>query len=329
MKDKTMKCIKLLCIVAVLCGFSVVGFAQTLQEVVDARNKGSELMAAGDLDGAIAEFEKCVDLAKKVGEDAEEHQILVENNLPNLYLTKATKINATKDYPATLKALDATVAAAEKYNNPDVKGKAEKTIPQIYLAMGIADYSAKKYDEAIQNLDQAVARDPNMANAYFIKGVCYQTLADEANMAENYMQAIEKANATGDAATFQKAQSALSKYYYNAGITARKAQKWDDAIVAFTKTVEVDNQNADAFYAMAGCYNSKKNFDQAIASCEKALELRAGAESKAFDPIYYELGTAYAGKKDNGKACDCFKKIVNEPFLASAKYQIETALKCK
>ena len=324
-----MKSIRLLCVVVALCGFTVVGFAQTLQEVVDARNKGSELMAAGDLDGAITEFEKCVDLAKQVGEEAEDHQILVESNLPNLYLQKANKINATKDYPATLKALDATVAAAEKYNNPDVKGKAKKTIPQIYLAMGLADYSDKKYDEAIQNFDQVIARDPNMANAYFIKGVCYQTLANEANMTESYMQAIEKANATGDAATAQKAQTALSKYYYNAGITARKAQKWDDAIAAFTKTVEVDNQNADAYYALAGSYNGKKNYDQAIASCEKALGLKAGADSKALDPIYYELGTAYAGKKDNGKACECFKKVVNEPFLAGAKYQITTALKCQ
>ena len=326
-----MKCIKLLSVVVVLFGCTVVGLAQTLQEVTEARNKGAELMAANDLDGAITELEKCVDLAKKVGEEADEHRLVAEGALPNLYLQKADKVTSTKDYPAALKALDATVAAAEKYNNADVKAKAEKNIPQLYYAMGAADYSAKKYDEAVKNLDQAIARDPNMAGAYFIKGVCFQTLKDEAKMDENYKLAIEKGTANGDASTAQKAKTQLSKYYYNAGIVARKAQKWDDAIAAFTKTVDADDSYADAFYAMASCYNSKKGWDNAITNGEKALQLKsaAGADAKTLDPIYYELGTAFAGKKDDGKACEYFKKVVNEPFLKGAKYQIETALKCK
>ena len=58
---------KLLSVALVLFGFTVIGSAQTLQEVTEARNKGAELMAAGDMDGAITELEKCVDLAKKVG----------------------------------------------------------------------------------------------------------------------------------------------------------------------------------------------------------------------------------------------------------------------
>lgn len=320
---------RLWCMMVALYGFTVVSFAQTHQDVVDARNKGAELMAAGDLDGAIAELEKCVDLKKKIGEDAEVHGSLIESNLPNLYLQKAVKIKDTKDYPATIKALEATVAAAEKYNNPNVKEKAEKTIPRIYFEMGTADFSAQKYNEAVQNLDQAIARDSSMAGAYYVRGECYQVLADETNMVESYQQAIEKANVNGDVSTAQKARKALSKYYYNAGNAARRVQKWDDAIAAFTKTVEVDNKNADAYYAMAGCFNSKKNYEQAIASCEKALQLRDEADSKALDPIYYELGTAYAGKNNTGKACEYFKKIANEPFLGGAKYQIESALKCK
>ena len=325
-----MKCIKLVCVFIALFGFTVISFAQTLQEVTEARNKGAELMAAGDINGAITELEKCVDLSKQVGEDADEHRFVAEGALPNLYLQKAEKITTAKDYPAALIALDEAVAAGEKYNNADVKEKAAKNIPQIYYAMGAADYSAKKYDDAVKNLNQATERDPNMAGAYFIKGVCFQTLKEEDKMAENYTLAIEKGTASGDASTVQKAKAQLSKYYYNVGIIARKAQKWDDAIAAFTKTINADNDFADAYYAMSSCYNSKKDWDKAISSGDKALQLKtaAGADSKALDPIYYELGTAYAGKKDNGKACEAFKKVANEPFLKGAKYQIETALKC-
>jgi tetratricopeptide (TPR) repeat protein len=329
MKVKTMKCIKLLSVLAVLFGFTLVSPAQTLQEVTDARNKGAELMAAGDYDGAITELEKCVDLAKKVGADADEHRLVAEGALPNLYLQKADKILDTKDYPAALKALEAAKAAAGKYNSEDVKAKVEKSIPLVYLAVGSADFQAKKFPDAIKSLDQATSLDPDMARAYFIKGASYQSLKEDDKMIENYKLAIEKAKAAGDASTAKSATSQLNKFFFNNGITAMKVKKWDEAIASFNKAVEVDPTYADAYYRMTSCYNNKKDWNNAITSGEKALKLRAGDDAKATDGIYYELGTAYAGKNDNGKACESFKKVVNEPFLKGAKYQIETALKCK
>ena len=319
-----MKCIRLMSIVAALFGITVVVSAQTLQEVTEARNKGSELMAAADLDGAIAELEKCVDLAKKVGDDAIEHQVVAESALPTLYFQKARKVLETRDYPAALKAFEATVAAAEKYNSKDVKETAEKTVPQIYLALGNADYQAQKYEDAVKNYSQVIERDPNNAGAYYRRGICYQNLKDEANMEESYKLAIEKGAAGNDAQSLQGAKTALSRYFYNIGVTARRAQKWDDAIAAFNKTIEADDKYFDAFYALASCQNNKKNFDQAIAACEKALQLK----TDGLDAVHYELGTAYAGKNNTAKACEYFKKVGEGPFLAGAKYQIETALKC-
>ena len=322
-----MKSIRLLSVAVAFFGISAICSAQTLQEVVEALKNGSELNAAGDLDGAITELEKCVDLATKIGEEAEEHQIVAESALPNLYLQRANKINATRDFPATVKALEATIAAAEKYNNADIKDRAEKTLPQVYYAMGAADFQAQKFEEAIQNLDQVIARDPEMAHAYFVRGASYQSLKNEAQMEENYRLAIEKGTANGVAATVQQAKTQLTRYFNNAGATAQRTQRWDDAIAAFSKTVEVDSENADAYYSLLSCYNSKKSWDNAISSGEKALELVTSGDR--LNGIYYNLGTAYAGKNNNAKACEYFKMVGEGNFLAGAKYQVETALKCK
>ena len=319
-----MNCFKLMSVVVALFGITVVTSAQTLQEVTEAYNKGAELMAAKDFDGAIAELEKCVDLAQKVGDDAMELQVVAESALPGLYFQQATKVYATRDYQATLKVLEATVAASEKYNNADVKERAEKTIPQVYLAIGNADYQAQKFEDAVKNYDQVIARDPNNAGAYYRRGICYQNLRDEGNMEESYKFAIEKGTANNDAQSVQGAKTALTRYFYNAGIAARRAQKWDDGIAAFTKTIEADDTYFDAYYALSSCYNNKKSFDNAIAACEKALLIK----TEGLDGVYYELGTAYAGKNNNAKACEYFKKVGEGPFLAGAKYQIETALKC-
>jgi len=311
-------------IVVALFGITVFASAQTLQEVTEAYNKGAGLMAAGDLDSAIAELERCVDMAKKVGDEAIELQVVAESALPGLYIQKANKILATRDYAATLLALEATVVAAEKYQSKEVKESAEKTIPSIYLALGLADYQAQKFEDAVKNFDQVIARDPNNAGAYYRRGICYQNLKDEAKMEESYKLAIEKGTASNDAQSVQGAKTQLSRYFYNTGIAARKAQRWDEAIAAFTKTIEADSNYFDAYYAMASCHNSKKSFDNAIAACEKALEIK----TEGLDGVYYELGTAYAGKNNNARACEYFKKIGEGPFLAGAKYQIETALKC-
>ena len=329
-KDMTMKCVKVLSIAVALFGITVMSSAQTLQDVADAYNKAGELLSKGDLDGVITEMEKCVELAKKVGTDeAEEIGIKAEVNLPTYYFQKAENLNKAKDYPATLKALEATVAAAEKYKNAGVKEKAEKTIPQIYYAMGVADFQAQKFNEAIKNLDQAIALDPGNVGAYFVRGVCFQQLKDEAKMEESYRLAIEKGTANGDATNAQKAKAQLVAYFNQAGSAAQGAKKWDDAIAAFSKTLEVDNQNSTAYYSLSVCYNEKKNWDNVISNLDKALEFRTDKDRWTLDGANFYLGTAYAGKKENDKACECFKKVGEGNFQASAKYQIETVLKCK
>jgi tetratricopeptide (TPR) repeat protein len=327
MEVRIVKSFKIFSIAVVLLGYTVAASAQTLQDVTEARNKGVELMSGGDLNGAIRELEKCVELSKQVGEEAEEHLIAAQGALPNLYLQNAGKISDAKDYDAALKAFNETIAAAERYNNPDIKGKAEKALPDVYLAMGLASYQAKNYEAAIKAFDEAIQRNPELIRAYFTKGASYQMLKDEPNMVESYRATIEKG---GDSSPYAKqAKGSLTKYFYNQGIVALQGKKTDDAVAAFTKAVEADDTNGDAYYRLSSCYNDKKQYDNAISNAEKALELKAGAGDAALAGIYFVLGHAYLAKKDNGKACENFKKAQHGPYADNAKYQIETVLKCK
>lgn len=317
-----MKRFKVFSIAIMLSAFAAVSSAQTLQESTEARNKGAELMSKGDIDGAIAELEKCVTISKSIGTEADENRTVAEAAIPGLYLQKADKVLDSKDYAAALKAFEATIASAEKYNNPDVLARAKKPLPLVYLAMGTAAYQANKPEDAVKSLDQAITLDPGMARAYYIKGAVYQKMANEAKMVESFKLAIEKGKAANDNATAKNAQTALRNFYYNNGIQALKVKKTDDAIAAFTEATAADNTYADAYYRLASCYNTKQQYDNAITNGEKALEL------KASDGVYYELGLAAYGKKDNGKACDYFKKITADQFLKAAKYYIDI-MKCK
>jgi tetratricopeptide (TPR) repeat protein len=167
-----------------------------------------------------------------------------------------------------------------------------------------------------------------MARAYYLKGVIYQQQKNTSAMVENLQLAIDKGTASSDNATAKNASTTLRTYYYNAGIQALQAKKYADAIPNFEGAVKADPAYADAYWRLASCYNSTSKFDDAVANANKGLEYKTGAD-KDKAGLYYELGVAYAGKKDVGNACGSFKKALFEPYAAAAKYQIETALKCK
>jgi tetratricopeptide (TPR) repeat protein len=319
-----MKDFKLLVMMGLL-GFASATSAQTLEEVVEARNKGSELMSSKNFDGAIAELEKCIELSKKVGDDANEHREVAEMALPALYLQKANEILSTRDYEATLKALNETIAVAEKYQNTDVKEKAEKPLANVYYAIGATALQKNDFATAINNLDEATKHDSNNAKAYFLKGQAYQKQQNEASMSENYKLAMEKGDAGNDKNTVKNAKNALTAYFYNKGITAFQAKKYDDAISLLSQSLEADESFANAYLPLISCYESKKDWNQIIKNSEEALKLD-GIDK---DALNYKVGTAYKEIKDNGKACEAFKQIKSGAYLANAKYQIEQVLKCK
>ena len=180
----------------------------------------------------------------------------------------------------------------------------------------------QKFDEAIANLDNAIAQNPNIAIAYFLKGACYESMRDEPNMDENYKLAIEKGKEFGDAQNARQAQERLRNFHYNAGVASRRTQKWDDAIVSFTKAQETDENYFEALHGLAMSYNDKKSWDNAIQHSEKALQLRDDVN------IYWELGVAYKGKNDKAKACENFKKVTSGPRMENAKHEINVVLKC-
>lgn len=320
-----MKCRKLWSVVIVLFGLTSISMAQTLQESTEARNRGAELMSRGDLDGAITELEKCIEISKKVGPEADENREVAEMAVPSLYLQKAEKLVKAKDYEAALKAFETTIAVADKYKNSDIKEKAEKPIPDVYYALGATAFQGKDFEPAISNLNNAVKLDPDMAKAYYVLGAVYQTQKEEEKMEENYKLAIEKAESTNDRSTLQRSTRALISFYNNKGVNAVQGKKYDEAISTFTKLLEIDDTYASAYYALAKAYNEKKSWDQAISVIEKGLTVDKADKSS----LNFELGNAYFGKKDNGKACEAYKQVTEGAFVPNAKYQIETVLKCK
>jgi len=300
-------------------------------------------MAAGDFEAAILELEKSIELSEQIGDDALELQVVAENALPSLYFQKAQNFLKAKDFSSTLRVLESTIVAAEKVNNSDIKERAERQLPVVYLSIGneLRSQSPPNFDEAIANFDKVISLNPDLAQSYFLKGVCYESMRNEPDMDENYKLAIEKGREFSDVQTSRQAQERLRNYHRNAGARfSNEAQtmqnnkrpqrdidaKFNEAIVSFNKAIEADERDFDSYRGLLTSFNGIRRWDDAIISGEKAIEIRDSGTG--VDAVWFGLGVAYAEKKNNAKACECFKNVRAEN-LRKAVSDWNNILKCK
>jgi len=61
--------------------------------------------------------------------------------------------------------------------------------------------------------------------------------------------------------------------YLDQGISYRDQEKWDEAIAAYTKAIEIDSKFANAYNNRGYAYFKKENNEAAIADFTKAIEL--------------------------------------------------------
>ncbi|MDX2430191.1 MAG: tetratricopeptide repeat protein, partial [Bacteroides sp.] len=91
---------------------------------------------------------------------------------------------------------------------------------------------------------------------------------------------------------------------------------------ACEKALSANPENARAYYYMASIYNKQSEYVQTIDAALKGL-------SSETDPIWIsalnlELGSAYQNTSEYDKACEAFKQVTEDPFLAKAEKRIDS-----
>jgi len=123
-----------------------------------------------------------------------------------------------------------------------------------------------------------------------------------------------------DLATFQdsysseKSQSA--EFYYNRGITYYKKGQYDQAILDYTKALEINPRHAKAYCNRGVAYGEKGIHDQAISDFNNALEI-----DPRYAEAYYNRGVAYREKGQYDQAISDYTKALEiNPRHAGAYY---------
>ena len=107
----------------------------------------------------------------------------------------------------------------------------------------------------------------------------------------------------------------LARQYYDQGLDKYDTGNYQGAIADFNKAIEIDSQNADAYYYRAYARDWLEDYQAAIADYTKAIEINPQDEF-----VYTFRGLSREWVNDLEGACDDWRKAADLGDEDAAEY---------
>jgi len=195
---------------------------------------------------------------------------------------------------------------AIEYYNKAIALKSDD--PTIYNNRGKAYNNLDNYKKAIKDYDKAADLDHNNSTIYLNRGNAYYNW-------KKYEEAIKDYDKSADLDPHNP------KVYFNRGNAYDGLEKYEEAIRDYDKAADLDQNNPDTYLNRGDAYNNLGNYKEAIKDYNKAIELDPD------DPkIYSNRGNTYANLGKYKEAIDDYNKaIALDPTLSAAYFNRGTA----
>jgi len=203
---------------------------------------------------------------------------------------------AIESFGKALSMLEALPADARGEEGEKMITGSKEIIPQLHLRYGKELTNAKVFDKAITELNKAV----------------------------------ETADKYGAAGVKTEATELIPQVLLVSATALLSEGKGAEAVAGFKKVLELDKDNAGAYYRLGAAEASINNEDGAITAFEKAIELGDKNATSAISNIYLKKASAaYTAKKmqetfDNAVKADGYVESANSKKLAGiSAYQLK------
>ena len=240
-------------------------------------NDAAEKTNKGDYPTAIKDFEELLILAESVGDEANDLKLKAQEQLPVLNWQVAAGFLKQKKFVEAIPSLEKVVEYSTEFdNNPNLKERAIRLLPQVYAGVGNQKFREKNFSEALKMFDSALKYDEGYSTAFLGKGLTYAEMNDEKNMVINLEKTISLGKEKNDEKTVETATTQLARFYTNLGDVEMESIDKEDpdfqfAIDYYSTALKYDPGFADANYQMAVISNLKIDFDNAIAFAKAAI----------------------------------------------------------
>jgi superkiller protein 3 len=306
--------------------FALSASAQTMKEAVDAYNSGASFLELKSYPAAIKQFEKAVEIANAVGEEADEVKTNSRAGIVNSRMKQAGELYSNKQFEDALKVMELALSNAKEYGDAKNERSINNALPRLYNSLGGSNLEAGKFREALELYNKSLEFNPDQSNAWLAKGVTHQKMDSVDSALEAYSKVMDISMRTNKPADANEARKAATNLLISKGNSAKEASKFEAALDFFTAASKYSESNPDIYLQIAVVANNAKKYSEAVAAGEKALTLEKRANVLA--QINYQLGFAYEGAGNNFKACESYKKIpANDSNKENANNGIKR-LKC-
>ena len=304
---------------------STAATAQTLDDVVNKFNSAAEHVNS-DAAKAAGLLEEAVELATKVGAEADELRLMAQAQLPAVYFRVGTEQQRDGNTESALAAFHKSLDLGLEYNDPNTVSRAQNILGRLYLSQGNAAYRANENEKAIELLTKSVEFDPDNQRTYLLLGLTNRRLENLEGMIGTMDLAIEKARAADDEQTQATAEKSMRDYLAVRANRSIQGNRSTEAVEYLNIALKY-GEEAQTYFLLTLAYNSLQQWDNSITAASKALELEAGdAAEKA--KIHFEMGNALREKGDTDAACRAFRSAAHGNYAEAANYQIQHVLKC-
>jgi tetratricopeptide (TPR) repeat protein len=192
-----------------------------------------------------------------------------------------------------------------------------------YNNRGLVYIDLGNYDKAIVDFNKAIDLDPNYDKAYFNRALAYEELRRVNEARQDFEKAIElttdptiRAYAEKELIKLKTIDNSIdndSVSHYNSGEKYYEGGNFDQAIVEFTKTIELNPNYIDAYQYRAIAYVQLREYDLALADLDKAISLNPD-DAYLFHVrgvFYKEIGDFDRALADQNKAIDLDPQYVD------------------
>ena len=226
-------------------------------------NRGLLYKEAKEYDLAIADFSKAIEINPNYG-DAYYNRSEIYSELEQYKLGNADKVKALKlqigDLIATINS-----SAIDREN-------------------------LEKYQQAVSSYSNAIAANPNDAEAYYNRGNVYQESKQYQLAINDYNEAIA-------------INSNHIQAYYNRGATYSELKQYEPAIADYGKAISLNPNYVKAYENRGDAYQGLEQYEQAVNDYNKAISLNPNSIG-----AYTGLGNAYRKLKQYDRARTSYQK---------------------
>lgn len=214
----------------------------------------------------------------------------LDNTLADAYYQRAMLTNTKETKDASCEDMSRAVSlGSEKAKIAFDDNFCWNTAMQHYKE-GASKVTLRKYEEAIPELNLAIAICPDSGAYYSKRGQAYMGLGNKTKALEDFSKATTISPKNPDA--FYQ----LGVYYFN-------QDDFDKAFENLSKAIDLNPMNYDAFMYRAQCCERQNRMTSAVYDYGQAISLRPQ------DPeAYYRRALIERDQKDMMKACKDFSK---------------------